>query len=123
MRKRRFSAPPERLHFSVHITFPKKNVATVYGPQATSVMAKGLRSSRNKTNNSKLRSIVFGPVENARKVRLSAKLLELATKPKPREDEDTGMDVEEKGSLSLCVFSPPLSSCRQSGGMADFGML
>lgn len=64
-------------------------------------MAKGLRSSRNKTNNSKLRTNIFSPVENARKERLSTKLLELAGKPKPREEEDIGMNVEEKGSLSL----------------------
>lgn len=64
-------------------------------------MAKGLRSSRNKTNNSKLRSKVFGPVESARKERLSAKLLDLATKakPDPKKYEDTGMDVDERGLL------------------------
>lgn len=48
-------------------------------------------------NNSKLRSRVFGPVENARKERLSAKLLEIASKPKPRLEEDIGMEHEEKG--------------------------
>lgn len=82
----------------------------IYEPKATFVMAKGLRSSRNKTNNSKLRSNVFGPVENARKARLSAKLLELATKPKPREDQDTRMDVEEECSLALALYSLSLSS-------------
>ena len=52
-------------------------------------MAKGLRSSRNKSNNLKLRSKIFGPVEDERKQRLSAKLLGLAVMPKP----ETKMDV------------------------------
>ncbi len=94
-------------------------------------MAKGLRSSRNKANNVKLRFKVFGPVENARKERLSAKLLELATKPKPKEDEDTEMDLDEKCSLSLPLSSSllplsspplPLSSCWRSGKFTDFGI-
>lgn len=54
-------------------------------------------------NNSKLRSHVFGPVESARKERLSAKLLELASKPKPREDENIGMEHEEKGLPSHTI--------------------
>ena len=57
-------------------------------------MAKGLRSSKNKANNLKLRAKVFGPVENARKERLSTKLLELASKPHASAEEDTKM-VEE----------------------------
>ncbi|KAL8701385.1 MAG: hypothetical protein Q9224_000529 [Gallowayella concinna] len=44
-------------------------------------MAKGLRSSVKKANRARLRSQVFGPVENARKERLSAKLLETAGQP------------------------------------------
>ncbi|MCJ1337074.1 hypothetical protein MMC09_002353 [Bachmanniomyces sp. S44760] len=55
-------------------------------------MAKGLRSSTKKTNNVKLRSRVFGPVENARAERLSAKLLELASKPRPKADLDVSME-------------------------------
>lgn len=47
-------------------------------------MAKGARASSIKTNNSKLKSKVFGPVEDARAERLSAKLLELASQPKPK---------------------------------------
>lgn len=69
-------------------------------------MAKGLRSSRNKSNKSKLRSNVFGPTEAARKERLSAKLLELVSQPKSKEkDEDeeeeleAQMDVEGKSGL------------------------
>ncbi|KAL6719579.1 hypothetical protein ACLMJK_001499 [Lecanora helva] len=64
-------------------------------------MAKSLRSHRNKTNKAKLRSSVFGPNEDARKGRLSAKLLELASKPKPKPtlkkegNEGIGVDVDK----------------------------
>ncbi|CAF9911864.1 MAG: hypothetical protein HETSPECPRED_000470 [Heterodermia speciosa] len=54
-------------------------------------MAKGLRSSRVKTNKSKLRAQVFGPVEDARKERLSAQLLEIASRPRASTDSDTKM--------------------------------
>ena len=60
-------------------------------------MAKGLRSSTKKANKTKLRSRVFGPVENARTERLSAKLLELASKPKPAVEGNGNMDVEPVG--------------------------
>ena len=43
-------------------------------------MAKGLRSRVKKVNKQRLRSNVFGPVEEARKERLSAKLIELASR-------------------------------------------
>lgn len=66
-------------------------------------MAKGLRSSRNKANNSKLRSTVFSRGEDARKERLSAKLLELASKPKPKpkrkREDDSDMINEDRGRL------------------------
>ena len=58
-------------------------------------MAKGLRSSRNKENKSKLRSNVFGPAEHARKERLSAKLIELASKPQPEAKKSMKMADEE----------------------------
>lgn len=61
-------------------------------------MAKGLRSSRNKANNRNLKAKVFGPVENARKERLSAKLLELASKPRPPTDSDVKMTEEAEGA-------------------------
>jgi hypothetical protein len=51
-------------------------------------MAKGARASTRKANNSKLKSRVFGPVETARTERLSAKLLELASQPKPKQGTD-----------------------------------
>ncbi len=60
-------------------------------------MAKGLRSSTKKANRTQLRSRVFGPVEEARKERLSAKLLELASKPRTAAKEDVNMADEHKG--------------------------
>lgn len=49
-------------------------------------MAKGARASTRKANNAALKSRVFGPVEDARTQRLSAKLLELAQQPKKKDD-------------------------------------
>lgn len=51
-------------------------------------MAKGARASTRKANNAALKSKVFGPVEDARTQRLSAKLLELAQQPKKKDDVD-----------------------------------
>lgn len=42
---------------------------------------------------------MFGPVENARTERLSAKLLELASQPKPQKEADVNMD----GKLSTML--------------------
>ncbi|KAL2155891.1 hypothetical protein VTH82DRAFT_633 [Thermothelomyces myriococcoides] len=78
-------------------------------------MAKSARSRIVKENNRKLKKNVFGPAEAARLERLSAKLIALATAPKPEKDvemneeptnetkevatkeekEDTAMDVED----------------------------
>jgi hypothetical protein len=59
-------------------------------------MAKGARASTTKTNHQNLKSRVFGPVESARTERLSAKLLELASQPKPKPlKEDIVMDSEQ----------------------------
>lgn len=55
-------------------------------------MAKGLRASTRKRNNTKLRATVFGPVIAARTERLSAKLQELAAKPRP--DQERVMEVD-----------------------------
>ena len=66
-------------------------------------MAKGLRASTKKANRTNLRSRVFGPVEEARKERLSAKLLELASKPRTVSREDVKMTDEHKGWGSLNV--------------------
>lgn len=46
-------------------------------------MAKSARASRVKTNRANIRKKVFGPVEEARLERLSAKLQKVATEPKP----------------------------------------
>lgn len=56
-------------------------------------MAKSARSSATKTNRTKIRARVFGPIETARTARLSTKLMELASQPKPREEEK--MDLDE----------------------------
>ncbi|KAI4597058.1 hypothetical protein KJ359_004971 [Pestalotiopsis sp. 9143b] len=50
-------------------------------------MAKSSRASTTKTNNQRLKAKVFGPVEQARMERLSAKLLEVASAPKPEKAE------------------------------------
>jgi hypothetical protein len=56
-------------------------------------MAKSSRASTNKANNRRLKSKVFGPVEDARMQRLSAKLLELAAQPAPEQPQESSMDV------------------------------
>ena len=57
-------------------------------------MAKSARASVKKTNRAALKAKVFGPVEDARTQRLSAKLLELASTPKTlqhmKSNEDDG---------------------------------
>ena len=68
-------------------------------------MAKGLRASTKKANRSKLRSKVFEPVEDARTQRLSAKLLEIASRPRPKVDEDVRMEEGDKGQ-DLMLLSP-----------------
>lgn len=68
-------------------------------------MAKGLRASSKKANKSLLRQNVFGPIEAARKERLSAKLLELASKSSPAIPADIKMAEEvhegERGKKSM----------------------
>lgn len=59
-------------------------------------MAKSSRSSSTKANNQRLKQKVFGPIESARQERLSAKLLELASQPKPVPEKEM-QDVEEGG--------------------------
>ena len=64
-------------------------------------MAKSSRASSVKANNRRLKKNVFGPVEDERTARLSAKLLELAAQPKPQkdadmEDETAEADAEKK---------------------------
>lgn len=60
-------------------------------------MAKSSRASVIKTNRKALKRKVFGPAEQARAERLSKKLMELASQPKPPRAE---MDVE--GIANAC---------------------
>lgn len=57
-------------------------------------MAKSVRSSTRKRNSAALRAKVFGPAQDARTERLSAKLQALITKPKA--EQDTVMSVDDK---------------------------
>ncbi|KAJ9623382.1 uncharacterized protein PV06_02677 [Exophiala oligosperma] len=56
-------------------------------------MAKSARASVTKRNHRNLRAKVFGPAHDARLERLSAKLQELAAKPKVNEEK--AMDVDD----------------------------
>lgn len=58
-------------------------------------MAKGARASTRQRNNAALRKKVFGPAFDARTERLSAKLQELASAPKP--EQEKMMEVGEGG--------------------------
>jgi Protein of unknown function (DUF2423) len=57
-------------------------------------MAKGARASSRKRNNAALRAKIFGPAVDARTERLSAKLQELVSKPKPVEERVMLVDSE-----------------------------
>ncbi|EAU33411.1 predicted protein [Aspergillus terreus NIH2624] len=61
-------------------------------------MAKSVRASVQKRNKAKLRATVFGPVVDARTERLSAKLLELASQPKPSTEEKPESAQQEEQS-------------------------
>jgi hypothetical protein len=69
-------------------------------------MAKSARASVVKKNHRKLRATVFGPAHDARTARLSAKLQELAAKPKPETekpmeiDENNETQAEQPGRAS-----------------------
>ncbi|GAB1320753.1 hypothetical protein MFIFM68171_10963 [Madurella fahalii] len=64
-------------------------------------MAKSARASTVKSNNQRLKKNVFGPVEAARAERLSAKLLAIASQPKPvREVEMNEEPVEESKDVA-----------------------
>ncbi|KAH8683312.1 hypothetical protein BGZ60DRAFT_399885 [Tricladium varicosporioides] len=77
-------------------------------------MAKGARASVRKANNVRLKTQVFGPVENARMERLSAKLLELAAQPKPTR-EDITMDTEEDATKENAAS--PVTENKTTEGM------
>ncbi|KAL4877643.1 hypothetical protein BJY04DRAFT_197429 [Aspergillus karnatakaensis] len=59
-------------------------------------MAKSGRASIIKRNRAKLRSTVFGPAVDARTERLSAKLQELASQPKPGDQEKSKATTDTK---------------------------
>lgn len=65
-------------------------------------MAKSQRSSVTKANNQRLKKNVFGPVEAARQQRLSAKLLEIASQPKPVPEKEM-KDAAEKGMVPFTL--------------------
>lgn len=105
------SIPREFISF-FHRNLPHNN------PLDTRKMGKGLRSSVNKTNNRKLKKNVFGPVETARTERLSQKLMELASQPKPPKSE---MEVEESGGKNFyprdtpsLKLTPPCADSKQA---------
>ncbi|KAM7223612.1 Protein of unknown function (DUF2423) domain containing protein [Rhypophila decipiens] len=94
-------------------------------------MAKSARSSQIKTNNQKLKKNVFGPVEEARTARLSARLLELASQPKAQKDvemqvvegEETKTETAEKTEEAMEVDSGSKpASKRKSGRIAKSGI-
>lgn len=58
-------------------------------------MAKGARASTRKRNHAALRAKIFGPAVDARTERLSAKLQELVSRPKPAEER--AMEVDSTG--------------------------
>jgi len=60
-------------------------------------MAKGLRATTKKNNRVKIRARVYAPVDEARTERLSQKLLELASQPRPAKTE---MDVDAEKEVS-----------------------
>lgn len=74
-------------------------------------MAKSARASSEKANKSRLKAKLFGPIEDARAARLSARLQELANAPrlepaeprsKQKKDGDVDMvDGEHLGEYAL----------------------
>lgn len=80
-------------------------------------MAKGLRSSVKKSHRTRLRSRVFAPVEDARTERLSAKLLELASQPRPAK---TDMELDEdNGTNTIPTHQIPRHSTRSNSASAS----
>jgi len=68
-------------------------------------MAKSARSRQVKANNRKLKENVFGPVEAARAERLSAKLLEIASQPKPQTDVEMVVTGGMHLNRHICDFA------------------
>lgn len=57
-------------------------------------MAKGLRSTVKKRNRAKMRTNLYGPADQARTERLSAKLQEIASQPAPLKEKILDMEVD-----------------------------
>lgn len=70
-------------------------------------MAKSVRASVSKRNSANLRKKVFGPVDAARTERLSAKLQELASQPKP----DSGKSDENDDQMNTGMFNIRSRKC------------
>ncbi|KAH0565787.1 hypothetical protein GP486_000806 [Trichoglossum hirsutum] len=69
-------------------------------------MAKSARSSVKKANKSNLRARVFGPAEDARIERLSAKLAQLVKEPAAKLSVTSIESVEEGMNIQLCQCLP-----------------
>jgi Protein of unknown function (DUF2423) len=76
-----------------HFSLASEFLSILYQSKSAT-MAKGLRASSRKKNNTALREKIFTPAVDARTERLSAKLQELAAKPRP--DQERKMDVDEQ---------------------------
>ncbi|KAL3483574.1 hypothetical protein BJX62DRAFT_244765 [Aspergillus germanicus] len=72
-------------------------------------MAKSVRASVQKRNKAKLRATVFGPVVDARTERLSAKLQELASQPKPN-DQDKSKSNEQAIEIDMQDSNPTINT-------------
>ncbi|TID15849.1 hypothetical protein E6O75_ATG08907 [Venturia nashicola] len=95
-------------------------------------MAKGLRATSKKNNRLKIRSRVYAPVDEARTERLSQRLLDLASQPKPAKTE-MDVDAEKEASnkdqdapattegLSFRLSCPIPVSLSDSEGGSDSG--
>jgi len=68
-------------------------------------MAKGARASTKRSNRTALRAKVFKPVEDARAIRLNAKLQELIAQPLPEREE---MDLDTGAICDTSTSNPPL---------------
>ena len=66
-------------------------------------MAKSARASAVKANRANLRRRIYGPVEEERTKRLSAKLAQVASQPKPEQPDK--MDVEQGMSSNAILFT------------------
>lgn len=76
-------------------------------------MAKSQRASSRKRNNAVLRSKLFGPASDARTERLSAKLQEMASKPKPEQEKAMDVDQQEDTAPEQPVSAEVIDEGRQ----------